>query len=125
MALTPRFMNPHARGSRTIQPQSMAVLPDQYATADGATVITITGQAGRCIVVEQVVWSYSASPAGGSVTIADGTTTLSWDVTSGGFDQCVFSPPLAFAAGATVTITLADPGGAIVGKLVANAYVEQ
>lgn len=125
MALTPQFVNPHARGSRVIQPQSMIASIDQYATLDAAATVTVTGQAGRKVVVEQVIWSYSAAPTGGAVTITDGTVTLSWDVTAAGFDQCLFSPPLAFAAGTNVTVTLADPGGAIVSKLIVNAYVEQ
>jgi len=123
MPLTPQFVNPHGQGSKTIFPQSMIAAAGQYTTLDNAAVVTITGQTGRRVVVEQVIWSYSAAPAGGAVTITDGTTTLSWDVTAAGFNECTFKPPLAFAAGADVTVTLADPGGAIVGKIIANAYV--
>ena len=124
MALTPQFVNPHGRGSKTTQNQSMIAAAAQYETLDAAAAITITGQTARRVVVEQVIWSYSAAPANGAVTITDGTTTLSWDVTSAGFGQCTFSPPLAFAVATNVVITLADPGGAIVSKLIANAYVE-
>ena len=124
MALTPQFANPHGQGSQTVFPQAMIAAAAQYETLDAAATVTITGQTGRRVTVSQVIWSYSAAPTGGAVTIADGTTTLSWDVTAAGFDECTFSPPLAFAAGATVTVTLADPGGAIVSKLIVNAYVQ-
>lgn len=125
MALTPQFVNPHGQGSRTVWPQAMIASVDQYTTLDAAAVVTVTGQAGRKVVVEQVIWSYSSAPTGGAITITDGTTTLSWDITAAGFDECTFSPPLAFVTGANVTITLADPGGAIVSKVIANAYVQQ
>lgn len=125
MALTPQFVNPHGQGSRTIFPQAMIASADQYHTLDAAGTVAITGQAGRRIIVEQVIWSYSGAPTGGAITIADGTITLSWDVSAAGFGECTFSPPLAFTAGATVTVTLADPGGAVVSKLIVNAYVHK
>ena len=122
--LSPKFVNPHGQGSRTNLPQCIDASAAQYDTLDAAAVVTITGQAGRKIVVSQVIWSYSSAPTGGAVTIADGTTTLSWDVTAAGPGSVSFTPPLAFAVGATVTVTVADPGGAIVSKLVVNAYVQ-
>ena len=125
MALTPQFANPHGQGSQTVFPQALNAAAAQYETLDAAAVVTVTGQTGRKVVIEQVIWSYSAAPTGGAITIADGTITLSWDITAAGFDQCIFARPLAFTAGATVTVTLADPGGAIVSKLVVVAYVQQ
>jgi len=58
------------------------------------------------------------------VSLADGTTTISLDITAAGFNQVTFVPPLDFAVSQTVTVTLAAPGGAVVGKLLVNAYVE-
>ena len=125
MAHTPKFVNPHGQGSQTVFPQSMNAAAAMYHTADAAAEVIVTGQAGRKIVVSQVIWSYNSAPTAGAITITDGTVTLSWDVTAAGWDECTFTPPLAFTAGASVTVTAADPGGAIVSKLTVNAYVNQ
>lgn len=125
MALTPQFANPHGQGSQTIFPQALNASADMYHTLDAAGSVIVTGQTGRKVVVEQVIWSYSGAPTGGAITISDGTITLSWDVSAAGFGECTFSRPLAFTAGASVTVTLADPGGAVVSKLIVVAYVNQ
>lgn len=127
MPLTPQFVNPHAQGSRTILPQSLDADVNQYATGTGgaAAAVTVTGQTGRKVIVSQVVWSYSAAPTGGAVTITDGTTTLSWDVTAAGPGTVTFAIPLAFAVSTNVTITVAGGGGTVVSKLVTSAYVQK
>ena len=125
MPLTPKYANPHAQGSRIIFSQCIDASVDQYATLDAAAAITVTGQAGLKVIVSQIIWSYNSAPTGGSITITDGTITLSWDVTAAGFDQCTFVPPLAFTESADVTVTAGDPGGAIVSKLIVNAYVQK
>ena len=122
--LAPKFVNPHGQGSRTNLPQCIDASANQYATLDDVAVVTITGQAARKVVISQVIWSYNSAPTGGAITIADGTTTLSWDVTAAGPGSVTFTPPLAFAVGANVTVTIADPGGAIVSKVIVNAYVQ-
>ena len=125
MALTPQFANPHGQGSQTVFPQSLNATAAMYHTLDAAAEVIVTGQTGRKIVVSQVIWSYNSAPTGGAITITDGTVTISWDVTAAGWGECTFTPPLAFTAGASVTVTAADPGGAIVSKLTVIAYVQQ
>lgn len=125
MALTPKFVNPFGQGSITNLPQCIDVSADQYSTLDAAAVVTITGQTGYKIIVTQVFWSYNSAPTGGAITITDSTTTLSLDITAAGPGSITFTPPLAFAEDATVTVTLADPGGAIVSKVFVNAYVQK
>ena len=125
MALTPIFVNPHGQGSRTIWKQSVDASAAQETTGAGgaSSVVTITAAAQRKIEVGQVFWSYDAAPTGGGVTISDGTTSLTWAVTASGFDSVTFDPPLAFAVGTNVVVTLAAPGGSVVGKLIVNAWV--
>ena len=129
MALTPKFVNPHGQGSRTVFPQTILASPDQTATgsAGAATAITVTGQSGRSIFVRQLAWSYSATPTSGLITVQDsaGTPATYFDlhVTEGGPDGWVFSPPLGLPSGLNAVVTLAAPGGAVVGKLFVNAYV--
>lgn len=131
MALTPQFINTHAQGSQRVFPQAIPASGDQSATGAGgaATAITVTGQSGRNVCIKQVSWSYSDTPTGGSITIADSAgspvTYFSLHVTAGGPGGWTFSPALSLPAGLNSVVTLAAPGGAIVGKLFVNAYVEQ
>jgi hypothetical protein len=91
-----------------------------------AATITITGQTGRPTILSQVDWSYSSAPTGGNIKVQDGSTTI-WevDVTAAGPGFKTFTPPLSITPGANMVITLAAPGGAIVGKVDCYAWVEQ
>ena len=128
MALTPQFVNPHGQGSRTTWKQPMIASGDQYGTLDAAVAITVTGQTGRRVVVTQVAWSYNSAPTGGAVTIQDSdgspVTYFSLDISAAGPGSFTFEPPIALPSGLNAVITLADPGGAIVGKLFVNAHVQ-
>lgn len=128
MALTPAFINPHGQGSRTVVSFSVPGSGDQKATgtAGNATSITVSGQTGRNVIVRQVAWSYSAAPTNGEITVTDGTTTyFTLHVTAAGPDGWIFSPPLSMPKGLDAVVTLAAPGGSVVGKLFVGAYVEQ
>lgn len=128
MALTPPFVNASSQGARKVTPFPIPADGNQKetGTAGNATTITVTGQSERNVIVRQVAWSYSAAPTNGGVTITDGTTTyFDLHVTAGGPDAWIFSPPLAMPEGLSAVVTLAAPGGAVVGKLFVNAYVEQ
>lgn len=69
-------------------------------------------------VLHNVQWSYSAAPTGGKLTIATGsgpTTVKEVDITAagpGGYNMVVVA-----ANQAQMVVTLAAPGGAVVGKL--------
>lgn len=123
MALTPQIVNPNAQSSQFVYPQAIDASADMYTTLDAAAAVTVTCPTGKKVVISQVIWSYSSAPTGGAVTITDSTTTLSWDVTAAGPGSVSFTPPLAFAKSTNVTVTVADPGGAIVSKVVVLAYV--
>lgn len=97
-----------------------------HASADGAAVVTLSANTTKPNVVGQVHYSYSAAPAAGStLKIEDGATTVFEQyVTAAGYGCVNFDPPLAGTAGAAMTITLADPGGSIIGKVTVNCWVE-
>ena len=131
MALTPQFVNPNGQVATTVYPLTVIGSGDQSATgaSGAATAITVTGQANRNVIVRQIAWSYSATPAAGSTVSLDdsaGTpvTYFSLHVTAAGPDGWIFSPPIALPNGLNAVVTLSAPGGAVVGKLFANAYVE-
>lgn len=86
--------------------------------AGAAAAITYAAAPGLAHVVDAIVWSYSAAPTGGSLTIADGATPiLQADITAAGPGSLTFPVPLMGTAGNALTVTLAAPGGAVVGKL--------
>ena len=67
-----------------------------------------------------VIWSYSATPTGGGLTIEDvsGTVVLSVSIAASGPGQLDFFPPIVSSAVDTAMIvTLASGAGAVVGKL--------
>lgn len=72
--------------------------------------------AGMHHIVEGVAWSYSAAPTGGNLIITDGTTiTFAIDITVAG---CGYVPVRKRGTANTVmTISLAEGGGVIVGRL--------
>jgi hypothetical protein len=100
-------------------PPSVAVAAgDAHApAANTAAVVTLAAAAGQAHVLAGVVSSYDAAPTGGTLTIADGTTTLAWSVTAAGPAPVTFPVPLRFAVGAQVTVTLAAGGSGVTGKL--------
>lgn len=87
------------------------------STAGAAAEMTLAPGTGLAIHVGSVHWSYSAAPTGGGLTLTDGTTAIDFHITAAGPGSMVFDPALRFAAGATVTATLAGGGGAVVGKI--------
>jgi len=95
------------------------------ATLDGATVITYAAVPQRHVITG-VAWSYDAAPAGGHLTITDGGVTIfQVAITAGGPGFFMFPYPKMGTANSAMVITLADPGGQIVGCLnVLNHWVE-
>ena len=87
------------------------------AGANTAVAITIPATVGCRIYLVQLIWSYSATPTGGKVTIT-GTKgdDYDWDITASGPGPANF-PPLAGDINTAMVITLAAGSGAVVGKL--------
>lgn len=93
-----------------------------YPAANTAAVITLTAVENRRHTVHFVQWSYTAAPTGGRLTIdVGGVTKFDVDITAagpGGFNLYIVA-----GVNQEVVITLAAPGGVVVGKL--NAQVTQ
>jgi hypothetical protein len=98
----------------------------QYkASSAGAAVafqiVPPNAQWGLCL--GGLVWSYSADPSGGKLTVAvnGGATLFEADIIKGGHEEVLFPQTFRCPAGATIDITLAGGGGTIVGKLLLAA----
>lgn len=88
--------------------------------ANAPVTVTLTPPGGTRIVLDHIVYSYSAAPTAGRLTIVDGAATV-FDIDDTGAGQQAFlqgSPGLASTAiDNVVAITLAAAGAAVVGKL--------
>ena len=92
--------------------------------ANTAAVVTFVGVAGQRIRLTHLSWSVSATPvAATTLTVADGTTTLTYDVlavapgTEPVTNLQLPTGGILFAVGATVTITLGALGAAVSGRV--------
>lgn len=97
-----------------------AATADKVAGAAGAAAAkTYDAVADKCHVISGVAWSYSAAPTGGRLTIEDGAgvVVLDLDITTAGPDSVQFVPPKRGTMNTALIVTLAAPGGAVVGKL--------
>jgi len=84
--------------------------------ASAITIVAPAASSGRFILIERVDWSYSAAPTGGRLTITDGTSTFfDIDITAAGPGFAEVYRRITKETNAIVT--LAAPGGAVVGKL--------
>ena len=87
------------------------------AAANTAVVITLAAQTGYRHYLVQLIWSYSATPTGGRVTITGlKGDDYDWDITAAGPGPANF-PPIAGDVSTAVVVTLAAGSGAVVGKL--------
>lgn len=88
-------------------------------SAGAAAAISLALDAARPINLLAVYYSYSAAPTGGRLTIADDTPTTYFDqdVPAAGFGSVLFPVPMANIIGKKLVVTLAAPGGAVIGKL--------
>lgn len=101
----------------------------RQATGAAGAVATITlpaGTAAQQRVLDAVYWSYSAAPTGGRLTIAStGQPSFDVDVFAAGPGSVVLTNPFRGMPGQTVVVTLAAPGGAVVGKVtIPNDWLE-
>lgn len=89
------------------------------AATNQAATVAILGDASTAAgnLITQVAWSYNAAGAGNlQIQGATAGVVLNLDVTAAGPGYLPFDPPLAFAAGEAVTVTLAAVA-AITGRL--------
>lgn len=96
------------------------VVPKTHAPdAATAAIITLAAAATTRHVVHKVFGSYSATPTGGSLTIAvtvlGSEVSLAITIPAAGQFDLDFNPPLQGDANTAITITLASGGGAVVG----------
>lgn len=98
-----------------------------YDKDNAAATLTITPAAGEYVVIDWLMFSYSADPAAGKeLTIAFGSTTIKLHVTNGGPGKLSFregkTEGLMAGKGEAVTITLAASGTAGNKGCLAAAY---
>ena len=95
--------------------------------AAAAAIVTRIAVAGMVNVLALVAWSLSAVPAAAvNLMVEDGagTTIFSADVTASGPGFFPFNPPIRGTANTAMVITLANPGGAVLGKVSVHSWVE-
>ena len=84
------------------------------AATNGAATVTLDEGPGNRVHLSRIVWSYSAAPTNGRLTVAvDGTTVGTWAITAAG------PAPLGLniRAARPITVTLAAGGVGIVGDV--------
>jgi hypothetical protein len=87
---------------------------------NAAAVVTLAAPTRGRKAVAYVVWSYSAAPTGGRLTMASGSDTFfDVDITAAG-PGALKPVPLPGESETSIVVTLAAGGAAVVGKL--NAY---
>jgi hypothetical protein len=104
----------------TAQVAELAAAPvSATAAANTAVAITVTGVAGQSIRLEHLSASYSAAPAGGTLTVVvNGVTIWQADITAAGPALPPLPPGgLLCQAGQNAVITLTAAGAAVVGRV--------
>jgi hypothetical protein len=107
--------------------ESVPAAAGDYGTAVANTQaeVSLGASAGNSHVISGVGWSYSGTPTGGNITITDGTSTISWDITAAGPGVIPFPRGKKFLSGQGVTIILAAGGSGVVGRVFAlNHWLE-
>ena len=99
--------------------KSVGANPNHFVTGapNTAVVITLPVSAARREFAGSIVWSYSAAPTGGRLTVAGGGFGIDVDIIAGGPDYIPFAIPQHATDDVPIVITLAAGGGVIVGKL--------
>lgn len=93
--------------------------PEFYATesAGDAVTIAIDGTDYSGAKIGGVIWSYSAAPTGGALSIdVDGDIVMSIDITAAGPGAIYFPGEVKAKSGSTLTFTLAGVAS-VIGKL--------
>ena len=122
---------PNTYGTQPWEMQKPAVLgiaADLNVPAGNtAAVVTYAAGAGNLAnAISGVIWSYSAAPSGGLLTITDGSTVIrEVAIIAGGQGQIHFDPPLKGSPASALILTLAAGGGVIVGIVQAEAHWQE
>jgi hypothetical protein len=94
--------------------------------ANTAAVCTCAADADRVNVLTSVQWSYSAAPTGGSLQVESVSGTIVWGphaITAAGLGSLRFDPPIMNTnKNEALIVTLAAPGGTVVGALSIQAH---
>lgn len=94
-----------------------------HPVANTAAVITLNAVAGLRHVIQSFQWGYSDTPAGAYIQISiNGTVEWKVPITAGGPGG--FSFPIVGGVNQAVVLTLAAPGGVVVGYLNAQYTTE-
>lgn len=93
------------------------------AATDAVRVLAAPTDGSRW-VLDGVLWSYTAAPSGGMLTIAWDAHTITLHVPGAGPDSVTFPSPLIFPPNTAVTITLESGGGTVVGTVYPFAYTQ-
>ena len=88
------------------------------SVAATAGVITVPAVVDKRHTLHKLVWSYSAAPTGGRITVTGGLNALDIDVTNAGPGS--LSINYVCIANTDMVVTIASGAGAVVGKL----YIE-
>lgn len=113
-----------------MHPLRMKPAAANCATGSAGAAATVTKSApgtGKRWTVTGVYWSYTAAPTGGRLTLNEnGTAVMDFDITAAGPGFIPFERPMSFGDNMPVTLVLAAPGGAVVGKCgFIGAWTEQ
>lgn len=100
----------------------VVAVPNVHApNADTAAIITLAAATGTRHVVHKIFGSYSAAPTGGSLTIAStvggNAVSMVVAITAAGPFDFDFPVPIQGDENTAITLTLAAPGGTVVGKI--------
>lgn len=96
---------------------SRSVSATHQPIANTAAVATISATSGGRIKAKKVMWSYSATPTGGKLTIASASTTIhEVDIPAAGPGWADLDG-LETAVGEALSATLAGGSGSVLGKV--------
>jgi hypothetical protein len=99
--------------------QSVGAKPNHFVQGapNAAVVITLPTVASAYEFAGAIVWSYSAAPTGGRLTVAGGGFGIDIDIIAGGPGYIPFTIPQHATDKTPIVITLAAGGAGIIGKL--------
>jgi hypothetical protein len=100
----------------------LVTLTTHAPAANTAAVVTLAASANKRHVIRFLVWSYSAAPTNGRLTITDGgVTKADLDITTSGPGPLILDS--VFGVNSAVVVTLAAGSGVVVGKLTVGSYL--